>query len=110
MGDERRKTPRFAVDIPARLYGKGSVQEVRVRDLCRDALFVEVAGEWPLGTQVTVTAEFPGTAPPLPLAGSIVRIAPPEEEFEGVAVLFRDLTPAAATTIDLFLAGLTEQV
>lgn len=106
MSDERRRAPRYAVDIPARLQLLGRVHEVRIRDLCRDALFAELAGEWNIDTPVHVSADLPGDAATLEIEGRIVRVSAPGEECSGVAVLFTQLTPAVETRIDLLLASL----
>jgi hypothetical protein len=105
MSEERRSSPRYPVDVAAQIEIAGRSHEGRIRDLCRDALFVELAGFWAVGTVVTVTSELPGGAGPVTLRGQIVRQADPEEESAGVAILFSDLAPSAATRIDIFLAA-----
>ncbi len=104
MNDERRKSPRYPVDLSATVEVAGQSHPGRVRDLCRDALFVEVSEPWSIGTQVRVTAALPGGEGPVDMAGRVVRQAAPGEESPGVAVLFDDLSPSTATRIDLFLA------
>ena len=104
MSDERRKSPRYPVDVPASVEIAGRSHPGRIRDLCRDALFVEIPGFWSIGTRVSLSAELPGGEGPVDLAGRIVRQAAPEEGVSGVAVLFDDLPPATATRIDFFLA------
>lgn len=106
MSDERRRAPRYPVDIPARLELLGRTHEVRVRDLCRDALFAELAGEWSVDTPVHLSADLPGADSPLEIEGRIVRVAGPGDEYQGVAVLFTQLSPSVATRIDLLLASL----
>ena len=108
MSEERRKSPRYPVDLSATVEVAGQSQPGRVRDLCRDALFVEVPGSWPIGTQVRVAAVLPGGVGPVDMAGRVVRQADPGEESPGVAVLFDDLSPSTATRIDLFLAAQEE--
>jgi hypothetical protein len=95
--DERRKSPRFDVDRPARLHADDAVIEGRLVDLCREAAFLEVDRLLPVGTAVRVEMELPGPAP-LIVEGQVVRHGE-----GGVAVMFGPESPAAITRIDLFL-------
>ena len=101
---ERRKHPRYEADVPVRLTVEGQAFVGRLRDVCRDAALVEVHGRWPLGTPVRLAMELPGTEWPLVVAGTVIRVAPGEGDATASAVLFSDLTPAAATRIDFFIA------
>jgi hypothetical protein len=103
-GSERRKNPRFEADVPVRLTVEGQSFVGRLRDVCRDAALVEVHGKWPLGTPVSLAMELPGTEWPLVVGGKIIRVAPGEGDATASAVLFGDLTPAAETRIDFFIA------
>lgn len=102
--DERRKSPRYAVDVAARLTIGGAQHTGRLRDLCRDAALVEADRAWPLETEVTVAMELPGTGGPLEVSGRVIRLAPGEGGVTGLAILFTNVSPAAATRIDFFVA------
>jgi hypothetical protein len=103
-GSERRKNPRYEVDVPVRLTVEGRAHVGRLRDVCRDAALVEVHGRWPLGTPVVLAMELPGTEWPLQVGGTVIRVAPGEGDATATAVVFTDLTPAAETRIDFFIA------
>ena len=103
MTQERRRNPRFSVDVPARLtVGKETLMG-RVRDVCRDAALVEANLWFPLKTQATLAMELPGTGGPLQVSGKIIRLAPGEQGTHGMALLFSELSPAAVDRIDYFI-------
>ena len=104
MTQERRRNPRFAVDVPARFTVGKETLIGRVRDVCRDAALVEANKWFPLETQATLALELPGTGGPLQLYGKIIRLAPGEQGTHGMAILFSDLTPAATDRIDYFIS------
>jgi hypothetical protein len=101
---ERRKSPRFAVDVPARLSVGNDVVVGRLRDVCRDAALVVADRSFALETEVSLAMELPGTGGPMLLRGKIVRLAPGDQGGHGMAILFHDITPAAAARIDFFIA------
>jgi len=102
--DERRKNPRFPVDVPARLTVGNETTMGRLRDVCRDAAYVEANRWYPLQTEVSVAMELPGTGGPLEVRGTVIRLAPGDEGSHGMAILFADVTPAAALRIDFFIS------
>src|SRR5262245_12121150 len=106
MTEERRKSPRYSVEIPVRLTARGASYPGRLRDVCRDAALVEVDRAWSLETPVALAMELPGTGGPLEVLGRVVRLVPPTAPGapHGIAVLFTDVSPAAATRIDFFIA------
>lgn len=101
--DERRKSPRFAVDVPARLTVGTETVVGRVRDVCRDAALVEANRWYPLQTQVALAVELPDTRGSLELKGTVIRLSPGEQGTHGMAILFDELPAAAAYRIDAFL-------
>ncbi len=101
---ERRKSPRFSVDVPARLTVGSDVLTGRLRDVCRDAALVEANRWFPLQTAVTLAVELPGTGGPLELKGTVIRLAPGEQGSHGMAILFTDVTDAAGLRIDFFIS------
>ena len=103
-GSERRKSPRYEVDVPVRVTVEGRAHVGRLRDVCRDAALVDAEGRWPLGTPVVLAMELPGTEWPLQVSGTVIRVAAGEGDATATAVVFRDLTPAAETRIDFFIA------
>jgi hypothetical protein len=102
--EERRRSPRVVVDVPVRLtVGRESVPG-RLRDICRDAALVEVHRDCALGTTVSLMFGLDDDAGPLQVSGEVIRLAPGDGDARAVAVLFRDLPPAAEGRIEMFLA------
>jgi Tfp pilus assembly protein PilZ len=75
-----------------------------LRDVCRDAAWIESDRALPIGAEVTLAMELPGTGGPIQVAGRVIRLAPGEKAPNGMAILFGELPPAAATRIDFFIA------
>jgi hypothetical protein len=102
--EERRKHPRFKVGVkvdialgPERFAG-------RLKDLCRDAALLEIDSRVPVGAEVALTLQLPGTGGPLRVVGSVVREANGEGGAHEIAVLFVDRSPANETRIEFFIA------
>lgn len=104
MSEERRRHPRIVVEIPVRLEAGGATLGGRLHDICRDAALVECSRTWPLETPVSLAFELPGTGGPLQVSGRVVRLSSGTEGPAGMAILFTEVTPAAATRIDFFFA------
>jgi hypothetical protein len=104
MSEDRRRNPRFAVEVPVRLTAGGTAFPGRLKDLCRDAVLVETAHGLPLDTMVAVAMALPGTGGPLEVGGRVIRVAPGEGDAQRLAILFTSFTPAAETRIDFFIA------
>lgn len=103
MSDERRGSPRYRVDLPARLMVADQIVEVQLRDVCRDAALVESPQPIPVGTEVYVAVELHWTGGPLELPGRVIRVEPAKSGAQAVAILFRGVTPAIAIQIELLL-------
>lgn len=101
--EERRKSPRVAVDVPVRLSVGSESLPGRLRDICRDAALVEVHGNCELGADVSLVFELPEDDGPLQVSGRIIRLAAGDGDSQGVAILFSDLQPAAEGRIEMFL-------
>jgi len=102
---DRRKSQRFPVRAPVQLTAGAEVHPGILRDLCRDAALVELRQPLQLGTQFSLLLKLPGTGGPLQVGGHVVRVAPgPEPGTLEMAVLFADVTAAAETRIDFFIA------
>ena len=102
---DRRRSQRFPVRTPAQLTAGNEVHPATLKDLCRDAALVEIRHPLPLGSEVSLLLKLPGTGGPLQLGGHVVRLAPgPEAGTLEAAVLFADVTKAAETRIDFFIA------
>jgi hypothetical protein len=101
---ERRKQPRFVVDVPARLTAEGATFPGHVRDICRDAAWIEAERGCAIGAEVALAVELPGTGGPMIIEGRVIRVAPGEKAPNGMAILFKDLPPTSATRIDFFIA------
>jgi hypothetical protein len=103
MTDERRKNPRFAVDVPVRLTVGEASTVGRLKDICRDAALVDVDVPQTLESVVTLALELPGTGGPLQVRGRVIRLAPGEEGRHGAAVLFMDVPPPTEARISFFV-------
>ena len=75
MGEERRRSPRVAVDTKARLTIGEEKVEARVRDICRDAVLIETARSFPLQTEVLFETELPKVAGTIRASGRVIRHA-----------------------------------
>src|SRR5262245_9831742 len=104
MSADRRRNPRFRVTVPVRLSVGGDLLPGLLRDVCRDAALVESPRALALGTAMRLETELPETGGAFEVAGRVIRLAEPEGEVHPLAVLFTDVSPSAATRIDLFLA------
>jgi PilZ domain len=103
--EERRRSPRQTVKVPAVLSVRGEARSATLRDVCRDAALVETDRWEPLGTEVTLALALPGASGPLELSGTVIRLAPGEQGTHGMAVLFSSPSPEAEARIDAFVAG-----
>ena len=101
---ERRRHPRFVVDIPVRLTADSTTFPGHLRDICRDAAWVEAERSCGVGTPIAVAMELPGTGGPMQIEGQVVRVGTGEKARHGMAILFKELASAAATRIDFFIA------
>jgi Tfp pilus assembly protein PilZ len=107
--DERRRHPRFPVSVAVQLSFAAERFSGRLKDVCRDAVLVEVPRSLALGDEVALALELPGTGGPLQVVGHVVRTAPVENGGLDVAVLFSDLNPTAETRIEFFIAQQTRE-
>lgn len=101
---QKRRNPRFTVNVPARLRIGSNALLARLRNVCRDAALVEAPKWFPLETEIAVAMELPGTGGPLEVSGRVVRLAPGEQGSHGMAILFTEVPSAAADRIDFFVA------
>jgi hypothetical protein len=102
--EERRKHPRFKVRVGVQLALGAERFPGQLRDLCRDAALVEVEREVAVGSEVALAVQLPGTGGPLQVVGHVVRTAAGDHGGLDIAVLFSEVTPAAETRIDFFIA------
>jgi hypothetical protein len=100
---ERRKFPRYAVNLPASVVSVGGTSSGKVRDLCRDAALFETTQSLPVGTPVEMALEFPGLPSPLVIKGKVVREAQSIDGRRAVAVLFTEETPEFVTQLDFLI-------
>lgn len=102
--DDRRRSPRFVVKVPARIsHGVESFPGI-LKDLCKDAALVEGQRVLPLEAEVALTLSLPGTGGPLQAVGQVVRVGPGDHGGHDMAILFKDLSQAAETRIEFFIA------
>jgi hypothetical protein len=102
--EERRRHPRYVVNVPGRLTVGGASFEVRLRDICEEGVLVETPQPRKVGETVTLATEILEGSGTIEISGKIVRLAGPAEEGgPGVAILFTSLNPAALTQIGFFL-------
>lgn len=106
---ERRKSPRYPVNVPARLASVAGTFSGKVKDLCRDAALFETLQSIPVGSPVEVTLEVPGAAAPLVIRGRVVREAEAGDGHPTVAVLFTEETPEFATQLDFLIDSTGEE-
>lgn len=104
MSPERRRNARFKLTVPVRLTVAGEELPGLLRDICRDAALVESPRALDLDTAALLGTELPDTGGPFEVAGRVIRVADAEGEIHPLAVLFTEVSPSAATRIDLFLA------
>ncbi len=101
---DRRKQPRYVVDVPVRILAAGKPSTGHLRDICRDAAWVESDRALAMGAQLALVMELPGTGGPIEVLGRVIRLGAGEKAPNGMAILFDELPPAAATRIDFFIA------
>ena len=102
-GEDRRRSPRFVVKVPARLnHGNESLPGI-LKDLCKDAALVEGQRALPLESEVSLVLSLPGTGGPLQASGQVVRVSPGDHGGHDMAILFRELSAAAETRIEFFI-------
>jgi len=104
MPEERRKSPRAIVDVPARVTVGDQTLSGQVRDICKDAVLVDLERSYPPGTQVTVETQLPNVAGVIRATGTVVRVAAGKDGGEAIAILFDDLPAETAFRIDLFVS------
>ncbi len=102
--NERRRHPRFKAKVEAQLAHRAERFKGMLKDICRDAALVEVTRSLAQGDEVALALELPGAGGSLHVVGHVVRTAPGEHGGQDAAILFSDLTPAAETRIDFFIA------
>jgi hypothetical protein len=100
---ERRKNPRYPVNLAARLASVEGTAAGKVRDICRDAAFFESPQSIPVGTAVELGLEFPGLGTPLAIKGKVVREAHTSEGAPAVAILFIEENPEFVTQLDFLI-------
>lgn len=104
MADERRRSPRVVVDVPARITADGVTVDGHIRDICRDAALLLADRSWPLGTRLSVETELPRVSGRVSFSGPVVRLGAHEDGRSGVAVLFESVDPTALLRIELFVS------
>jgi PilZ domain len=103
MSEERRGSPRYRVDVPARLMVAAETLDVHLKDVCRDAALVDVARALELDSEVYLKVEFHWTGGVLEIPGRVIRVVPAESSGHATAILFRGVAPTVATQIALLL-------
>lgn len=104
MTEERRKNPRFRVEVPVWLTIGGESFPGHLKDVCRDAALVETHRALAVDSEVAVAMALPETGGPLEVGGRVVRLAAGDGDAQRVAILFTNVTPAAEARIDFFIA------
>jgi hypothetical protein len=105
---ERRRYPRFTVDVPVRILDHGQEHQGRLRDICREAALFEASQSWPLESVLGLKMALPGVNEPIEVQGRVIRLASGEAGGQGVAILFTDVTPLAGMRIDFFVSLQTD--
>jgi hypothetical protein len=104
MGEERRKSPRVAVEAAARLTVGEEKLDARVRDICRDAVLLECERSFPLQTEVTVETELPKVSGAIRASGRVIRHAKGDDAVLAMAILFDQISAESTLRIDLFVS------
>jgi hypothetical protein len=102
--EERRRSPRLAVDVPVTIHVAGQAKKAILKDLCHDAALVELDRWEVLGTEVVLEMELPGSSGPLRVSGEVIRLAPGEQAGHGMAILFSAPSAEVEAGIDAFIA------
>ena len=105
--EERRRHPRIVVDVPVRLTIGHQSAPGRLRDICRDAALVEVHRPCTMGEEAVLSFELAEEDGPIQVSGTVIRIAEGVGDARAVAVLFRNVQPAAEGRIEMFLSRQT---
>jgi hypothetical protein len=103
-GPERRRSPRFLVDVPIVLSVAGETRPARLRDVCRDAALVETERALAIETEVGLTLDLGRVGRAFEVSGRVIRLAPGAHGSHGVAILFSSLSSEAEARIDDFVA------
>jgi hypothetical protein len=103
-GPERRKHPRYDVDLVVHVTGTFGAFTGRVCDICRDAVWIECEKEPVLNAEIVLSIEFP-EVPSTDVGGRVIRTGPGDRFPHGMAVLFTSVSPATSTAIDFFIAS-----
>jgi hypothetical protein len=104
-GQERRRHPRVAADVPVHILDQGTEHQARLRDICRDAALVEAPQTWPLESELGLKMALPGINEVIEVKGRVIRLEP---SVNGIAILFTEVTPLAGMRIDFFVALQTD--
>lgn len=107
-GPERRRHPRFPVNVPIRIVDAGREHTARLCDICRDAALVECMESWPLDTELELKMGLPGVNEVIEARGRVIRVATSDQGAPAMALLFTDLTPLAGMRIDFFISLQTD--
>jgi RNase P/RNase MRP subunit p29 len=107
-GIDRRKHPRFVVDLAVRITGTFGAITGRVCDICRDAVWIESEAESAPNADIMLSIEFP-EGPSTDIAGRVIRTGPGDRLPHGMAVLFTSVSPATSTAIDFFIASQSDR-
>jgi len=102
--EDRRRNPRITVDVPVRLTIGHEAAPGRLRDICRDAALVELHRACTLGEEALLAFELAEEDGPIQVTGTVIRIAEGLGDAHAVAVLFRNVQPAAEGRIEMFLS------
>ena len=100
--EDRRKSPRFLVDLPVRVGMAGQTVPGRLHDVCRDAALVQTHQTCMVGTRVSLAWRADGGGM-VQVDGVVLRVSAGEGDARGIAILFVDVAPATATAIELLI-------
>lgn len=100
---DRRRHRRYVLDVPARMTVEGATFDVRLKDICEEAVLVESETPCSVGAVARIAAELVGGSGQVEISGRVVRVAGLEDGGPGAAILFTSLHPAAATQIAFFI-------
>src|SRR4029078_2248568 len=73
--EDRRRSPRVAVDVPVRVTVGHEAAPGRLRDICRDAALVELHRACTLGEEALLAFELAEEDGPIQVTGTAIRLA-----------------------------------
>jgi uncharacterized protein (TIGR02266 family) len=104
--DNKRRSARLHHEIPVAYRTVGSFLTDWATNISQGGLFINTRKALPVGTDVKIIIQLPGTAFPFDIAGRVRRVEPvgnPANAAPGMAVEFTELDRAKREQIEAFV-------